>query len=195
MTGILISCTRSFERRSISEIMQLFNDVKGSTTSEQELTPFKVADRRFPKKDVTSSPEKEETIEDAIQKELQEMKNADNKSVERFTSVRAGVECIHFVKINDESLSPVEFCHSVFKDSLEYGKARTRYHLCNSFSEKILMSRRFSSRLIPFSESCYASMKDIELMCKRIVEKFIPGQESCSVCRKPRIPLVLTPVD
>ncbi|KAF9585496.1 THUMP domain-containing protein 1 [Lunasporangiospora selenospora] len=146
MRGVIISCTRGRENQAGNEAIDLLSEYSQRLYGS-ELDAVEV------------DQEEEESIEDAIQREIAEMKKP--KTGKKFVSLLTGTDCVVFIQIRDDRIDPSKLCHYLLKDLFESGHKRTRY----------------CQRFVPVTETAYANMSDIEAVAGRVLGHFFHGED------------------
>ncbi|KAJ3274575.1 hypothetical protein HDV01_002417 [Terramyces sp. JEL0728] len=89
------------------------------------------------------------SIEDLLQQELNSIKSTKKKI---FSMIPTNIPCTLFIKTND-TIEPVSF---ILK-------------LMNDFIDSKIKNTRYTSRIIPITDTCFALMKDIKEMASKLI--------------------------
>ncbi|KAK9761641.1 hypothetical protein K7432_013310 [Basidiobolus ranarum] len=139
--GFFVTCPRHKERACVSEMYAVLSEYADKLYSSEKTD--------------TAEESKEEpqeiSVEDEIANELAEMKKTAHKD-KRFANLNTQVDCVVFIKAK-EPVVPTDLAAYILKDLKETGVKKTR----------------FSLRLIPISNTCYANMNDIEATMKKLL--------------------------
>jgi tRNA acetyltransferase TAN1 len=92
-----------------------------------------------------------DVVEEDLEQELKELKSKEKRL---FSQIRTGIECTIFIRAH-QKIHPVDFAHSLLQEMVKTKQKETR----------------FSSRILPFSSTCFATMRDIKTMAEMIIEK------------------------
>ena len=142
MKGVLISCFRKRESSCVLEVYNLFEQYFDSLGYSDQSLEFLATD----------------SIENKIEKELQELRSK-NKKTKRFLNISMGdLECLVFIKTSSQ-LIPSQFVTKILTDSMENGIKKTRY----------------CQRLIPIDATCYANINDLKKTFEAFVEQYFPS--------------------
>ncbi|WYZ34361.1 hypothetical protein EsH8_I_000637 [Colletotrichum jinshuiense] len=140
--GIWVTFARGMDGKSISEF-NLLCDQYGKTL--YGITPLG--------EDVESD-EEDEDIEASIQKELDGISSAKRgKSKRNFKAIRAGIECVFFMKTRDP-VDPVELCRQICQDA----------SLCTDLKER---KTKYINRLTPVSVVDKASENGVARVARK----------------------------
>lgn len=170
-SGIYVTCTRSKERSAASELMALLEDkaeeyygeelkalqedaLEGDEGKEESTNDQANKDESFEKEELS--------IEEQVQKELQELK--DNKTQFYDAKKKKPVlqqidlqtECLVFIKTR-KPIAPEEFVHNIIKDMANPDDLHKR--------------TRFVQKFTPVTDSCHASMEELGKLCDRVLPK------------------------
>jgi tRNA acetyltransferase TAN1 len=134
------------------------NEIKGGFTLESGTQGFLVTHHRNKERGATSEimnlferqaelifgeedQKQSKIIEDDLEAELKKLKSKERRL---FGAISTGIDCTLFIRCNPK-VEPVSFVHSLMK------------RLSDSKSKHT----RFCSRIIPFTNTCFAAMRDI----------------------------------
>ena len=160
MCGFLVMASRRMENKALQEMKQLFARFLESRRGKYNtLTEFEP--QHIP----------EESIEDALEKELADIKENQKLKAERsiFKQVETGSACIGFLRIVDmEMLGSAETSPSEFLlEFLEYYGA-----------EKIIS--RHVMRVIPVDATCAANLSEITKTVSHLMNRFFSTSPLCN---------------
>ncbi|CAI2162167.1 13809_t:CDS:2 [Funneliformis geosporum] len=142
ISGIFISCVKTKEPLCIRECYDLFDEYADKIYKSTDENPS-----------VDEGGSDKDDVETSIAKEIAQMKQP-HKS-RRFASIQTGANCVVFIKTNPP-VNPVQLVHSILTD-LE----------SNSYFD---YESRFTMRLVPIAQTCYANMNDINRMAEEILK-------------------------
>ncbi|KAK8823231.1 hypothetical protein WA538_002378 [Blastocystis sp. DL] len=133
--GIFVTSDRNKEGAAVKEVYRLLEDYMeelkmGSEHSEDEYT-----------------------TEQTLDKELEEL--TQKKKSSSFARVDLGMKGITFIRILDESISPVAAVKAIFKKIKSSG----------------MLSTRFAARIIPIERTCYAHLEDVIAIVSEEIKK------------------------
>ncbi|KAH6577500.1 hypothetical protein BASA60_003981 [Batrachochytrium salamandrivorans] len=157
MSGILFSCHRGKEKQSTSEIRKLFTQYAEVLYPEHG----KNAVPAVGNDDADDEPVVK-SIEDEFSKEIMDLK--DHQKTYMFHWEKTSVECLVFMRTTGP-VKPVQFVTHVLNDMLVNNLKRTR----------------FTSRIVPLTDTCFANITDMTELAKRITAPYFPTDESESV--------------
>ncbi|ODQ64840.1 hypothetical protein NADFUDRAFT_47403 [Nadsonia fulvescens var. elongata DSM 6958] len=134
-SGIYVTCVRGKETACRNEVMLMFNEYAEKFYGTTTATP-KVKYGVDAEADSESEEEIEEelSIEDAIAREVNEIKqstkvtglNKNSKVLPVFTPISVGCECVLFIRTR-KPVDPVDFSLRLCREMKESGSKRTRY--------------------------------------------------------------------
>ncbi|KAG0190683.1 hypothetical protein DFQ28_001711 [Apophysomyces sp. BC1034] len=110
MAGIMVTCARGREGKSVKEIMDVFNEY---------------ADELYPA--AVKSDDEEGSIDDletSIAKEVEALKGP--KTKKRFANIPTSTDCVLFIKTK-APITPVSFVHHILTDIMTNQLKKTRY--------------------------------------------------------------------
>ncbi|CAI2174354.1 11863_t:CDS:2 [Funneliformis geosporum] len=140
ISGIFISCVKTKEPLCIRECYDLFDEYADKIYKSTDENPS-----------VDEGGSDKDDVETSIAKEIAQMKQP-HKS-RRFASIQTGANCVVFIKTNPP-VNPVQLVHSILTDLYNTGQKKTR----------------FTMRLVPIAQTCYANMNDINRMAEEILK-------------------------
>ncbi|CAH1766460.1 6012_t:CDS:2 [Entrophospora sp. SA101] len=146
ISGIFITCVKNKEALCVRECYDLFNEYAGKLFLSQAINATDPAAN----KNVGDGNDDNLDIEDVIAKELSEMKRPHSSN--NFASIQTGTDCVVFIKTNPP-IDPTNLVYNILDDLNNSGEKKTR----------------FSRRLIPITQTCYANTNDIQNMAQLIL--------------------------
>ncbi|KAK3809125.1 MAG: hypothetical protein J3Q66DRAFT_353015 [Benniella sp.] len=143
MKGVMVTCARGKETQAGREACDLLSEY---------------ADKLYGPilDDNPTGAENEESIEDAIAREVAQAKKA--KGGRQFLTLTTGTDCVIFIRAME--IEPSELCHYALSDLQRSGNKRTRY----------------CQRFIPVDETSYANMDDIQVMMDRVLKPYFHAE-------------------
>ncbi|KAJ3078721.1 THUMP domain-containing protein 1, partial [Quaeritorhiza haematococci] len=196
MSGILVTCHIGREKQCSKELGALFNEYadqlygaesweqkssNGASKSTSDTTGADDHEKEEREDEGSPAPTGEDSsvaaengngsrgsggdsIEDAFAKEMQMLKAP--RAKRRFCGLNVGIDCCVFVKTSPP-INPVQLLSHILTD------------LSQKQSIKQTKKTRYTLRLHPIQETCYANMKDILEMAGRILKPwFHDGEKS-----------------
>lgn len=140
--GIYATCPKFKGRACLKELGLLF---------DEKALEF------YPEMDLEADGEESEelSIEDAIKKEVAEMKDESKEArkLQKFSQVDLGCECLVFIKCR-KPIVPSEFVMKLCEESLKLGSKSTR----------------FTQRLSPIDLSCSATIDEVKKMAIKVLK-------------------------
>ncbi|QPG76679.1 hypothetical protein FOA43_004073 [Brettanomyces nanus] len=155
--GIYASCNRGREMKAAKELRVILNE------KFKELYP---EESKQLLTDAENSEDEEESVEDAIQKELTAIHREDkmNKNQQVITEVPISVESLLFFHMK-KPIVPSEFAHRI----------------CQSIYDSKVKNSRFVQRLTPIDKSCNGDLEEFIKMATPILKESIKPGMSYSV--------------
>ncbi|KAK5664997.1 hypothetical protein QVD99_008532 [Batrachochytrium dendrobatidis] len=157
MAGVLFSCHRGKEKQSTSEIRKLFTQYAEDVYPDHGKKVMTAEDGND-----ENSQDPEQSIEDAFQKEITELK--DHEKTYLFHWEKTSVECLVFMR-TAAPVQPEQFVTHILDDLLTKNLKRTR----------------FTSRIVPLTDTCFANVPDMTALAKKITAPFFSTDASQSV--------------
>ncbi|KAK8792697.1 hypothetical protein WA171_002649 [Blastocystis sp. BT1] len=127
--GVFVTCDRNREGNAATEVYRLLEDY------------------------LESIKETEESPNNDLDKELEELSKKKHPS--QFSRIDLGMKGITFIRILDETISPVAAVKYIFKKIKSTG----------------VSSARYAARIIPIEYSCYAHMEDAVATVKKAIQE------------------------
>ncbi|XP_053551975.1 THUMP domain-containing protein 1-like [Bombina bombina] len=158
MQGILITCNMN-ERKCVGEAYSLLNEY-----GDQLYGPEKLSE----KDDGTS--ESEEDAEEALKKEVNEIRSSIEKNLRRFQSIESGANNVVFIRTL--KIDPEKLVHHILKDIYTTKKKKTRVIL----------------RMLPVSGTCKAFPEDLKKYAETFFEPWFkaPNKGTFQIVYKAR---------
>ncbi|KAJ3323731.1 hypothetical protein HDV06_001461 [Boothiomyces sp. JEL0866] len=107
------------------------------------------------------------SIEELLQQELNSIKSAKKKL---FSMIPTNIPCTFFIRTND-TIEPVGFVLNIM----------------NEFIDSKIKNTRYTSRIIPISDTCFALMKDIKEMASKTIHAHFDDLEPTTFVVVPKI--------
>lgn len=141
-SGIYATCNRGKEQQCRKELLNLFSDKAEEYFNLDELN----------EDSETEQNEKDLSIEEKIEKELNDMQETKGTKKEILKSIDLGCECLVFIKTR----RPIEPATFVEK-------------LCEEFSQSKVKTTRYTQKLSPITFSVTPTMEEIKKLAQRVL--------------------------
>ncbi|CEP62970.1 putative tRNA acetyltransferase LALA0_S06e08064g [Lachancea lanzarotensis] len=155
VSGIYATCARKHEKQAAQELADLFQEKVEEYYGDEELNNG----------NGESELEKELSVEDQINKELESLKsqNTDPRNKELLRFVDLNCECVVFCKTR-KPIVPEKFVHRIMQ---EFADPKTSHK-----------RTRYVQKLTPVSFSCNASLSELSKLAQRVLEPHFHRKDS-----------------
>ncbi|AAS53621.1 AFR250Cp [Eremothecium gossypii ATCC 10895] len=151
-SGIYATCARRHEKQASRELMSILQE-KAEEYYVDELKAIAETELLSDKED-----EEELSVEEQVQKELEQLKKGsgpvDTKKKPVLQEIQLGCECMVFIKTR-RPIKPECFVKRLVQELAS--------------SENTTKVSRYVQRLTPITDSCNASLTELEKLCRRVL--------------------------
>lgn len=141
-SGIYATCNRGKEQQCRKELIDLFSDKAEEYFNLDELN----------EESETEKNDKELSIEEKIQKELNDMQESKGTKKEILKPIDLGCECLVFIKTR-RPIEPATFVERI----------------CEEFSESKTKATRYTQKLSPITFSVTPTMEEVKKLAERVL--------------------------